>query len=138
MSEFTSNHPIVESSTIVCPAAADAADIRGKAIVLNQEGKAALAAGGSAPIVGIALLSAGASNLPEGNGGVKAGEDVDIQVAAMGYASAGAEIKPGQALTANADGDLVPASAGDYVAATALRAAAKGGKVFCQITKYKA
>lgn len=136
MNEYTTSFPLVESNTIARPAAADIQDVRGKAMVLGEDGRAALAAGGSAPIVGIALLSAGAANLPQGNGGVKVGDDIDIQVGAMGYGLAGAEIKPGQPLTSDGGGALVPATAGSYVVATALGPARQGGMVFCQITKY--
>lgn len=136
MSNSYTSFPIVESHTAVFPSAADVEDVRGKAVILDENGCAAVATGGSTSILGIALLCAGATNRVSGNGKVKKGEDIDIQISAMGYANAGADIAPGQALTADANGDLVPSKAGDYVIATALRAAGVGGKVFCQITKY--
>lgn len=138
MNNSYTSFPVVESSTAVFPAAADVEDVRGKAVALDENGCAVLAAGGTKPIMGVALLSAGACNQTEGNGGVKKGQDVDVQISALGYANAGADIAPGQPLTANSDGDLVPASAGDYVVATAIHPGRAGGKVFVQITKYKA
>ena len=128
---------IQESVTITKPAAADIADVRGRAIALDNNGNAVVASDATKPIIGIGLLTAGASNKLDGtDGAVKAGEDVDIQVTEMGYGKAGAAITAGAQLTTDATGNLIPATATGYVVATALESAASGAFVFVQITKY--
>lgn len=118
---------INESATIVAPAAAEA-DVRGKAVKFDDNGNIALAGAGEAAI-GIGILT--------NDEIVKTGEDVDIQVKEMGVAFAGAEIKAGAELAADADGNLVTATDGQFVVATALEAAAAAGRIIrVQITKY--
>ena len=134
--KFYIAHPVIETSTISGKAASKINDVRGKAVVFDSAGAIALASDPSAPILGIALMTSGVTNAASGNGAVQAGEDIDIQIADTGYASAGAAIKAGDALTTDANGDLVPASSGDYVVATALNFSAKGAAVYVQITKY--
>ena len=125
---------IQESVTITKPAAADIADVRGRAIALDSNGNAVVASDVTKPIIGIGLLTA---NTMDGtDGAVKAGEDVDIQVKEMGYGKAGAAITAGAQLTTDATGNLIPAAATGYVVATALESAASGAFVFVQITKY--
>lgn len=136
--KFFTSHPIEESVTITGKAAVDIPDVRGKAVVYDENGNIVLASAPTKPILGIALITSGATNAPDENGAVKAGEDIDIQVSALGFASAGAAIKPGAPLTTNSTGDLVPAVDGNFVVATALNTASEGGAVYFQITKYVA
>ena len=136
--KFFTSHPIEESVTITGKAAVDIPDVRGKAVVFDGNGNIAVASDPAKPILGIALITSGVTNAPNGNGAVKAGEDIDIQVGAMGYASAGAAVKPGDPLTTNSTGDLVSAVDGNFVIATALNTASTGGTVYFQITKYMA
>lgn len=118
---------INDSATITAPAAA-AVDYRGKAIVINSSGAAALA-GAGAVAIGVGIMSNDEVSV--------AGNDVDIQVKDIGRAVSGAAIAIGQELTSNASGQLVPATAGQFVVATALEAAAAAGTyIKVQITKY--
>lgn len=128
---------IVDSQTVTFKAAAAVDDVRGRAIALDANGKAVLASDPSKPIIGIAVLCAGADNTLDGkDGAINIGDDVDIQVKDMGYGVAGAAITAGTELTTNASGMLVPAAAGNFIVATALNTVVKSGRVFLQITKY--
>lgn len=136
--KFYMAHPVIETTTVTGKAATRIADVRGKAVLYDDTGAIVIASDPTKPILGVALITAGVTNAISGNGAVNAGEDIDIQIAATGYASAGAEIKAGDALTTNANGDLVPAAAGNFVVATALQPAAEGSVAYIQITKYVA
>ena len=120
---------INESATIVGKSGiADPTDVRCKAVKFDENGNIALAGAGEAAI-GIAIIT--------NDEIVKTGEDIDIQVKEMGLAIAGAEIKAGAELAADADGKLQTATSGQFVIATALEAAAAADKfIKVQITKY--
>jgi hypothetical protein len=119
---------INESATIVAPAGTASIDYRGKAVKFNGSGQAVLAGAGEVAI-GIGILTNDEVSV--------VGNDVDIQVKEIGRGVAGAEIAAGQELASNAYGQLVPATAGQFVIATALESAAAAGVyIKVQITKY--
>lgn len=137
MATFTTSG-IQESITITKKAATDIDDVRGRAFTIDSGGNAALATDAMKPIIGIGLLTAGASNsMDDKDGAVKAGDDIDLQVKEMGYGMAGTAIAAGAELTTDANGNLIPATGSCYVIATALESAASGAFVFVQITKYR-
>ncbi len=105
MDIYTSS--INESPVISMEAGAALEDIRGKAIKFDENGKAVLAAAGDFA-VGIAILS-NDKNVPEG-------DNITVQVRAIGLVKTGAEIKAGDALAPDANGALVPASSGAFMA----------------------
>lgn len=123
---YVSNQ-INTSATIVAPAGAEA-DYRGIAVKFNENG-AVVAAGAGEAAIGVGIITN-----PETT---PAGVDVDIQVKEIGLCKAGAAIKAGDALAADAAGKLVPATDGQFVLGTALRAAGAEEFVSLQITKYK-
>jgi hypothetical protein len=128
---------IQNSATITKKAAAAIDDVRGRAFSFDSNGNAVISTDATKPIVGIGILSAGASNTLDGkDGAVGANDDIDIQVKEMGYGMAGAAITAGAELTTDAHGKLIPATGSCYVIATALESAASGAFVFVQITKY--
>jgi hypothetical protein len=137
MATFTTSG-IQESLTITKKAAANIDDVRGRAFTIDSSGNAALATDAKKPIIGIGLLTAGASNCMDGkDGAVTAGDDVDIQVKEMGYGMAGTAITAGAELTVDAHGNLIPATDPSFIVATALESATSGAFVFVQITKYR-
>ena len=104
-------------------------DVRGKAIKFDAAGDVVVASTAGETVMGIAILTNDET--------VKAGQDIDIQVKEIGVALAGAEIKAGAELAVDATGALKTATAGQFVVATALEAAAAAGKfIRVQITKY--
>lgn len=115
---------INESPVISMEAGAALEDIRGKAIKFDGNNKAALAAAGDFA-VGIAILS--------NDENVSAGDDFTVQVRAIGFVKAGAEIKAGDALAPDANGALVPAASGAFMA-VALQEAGAGTFVQALIT----
>ena len=115
MSNFM-NNGILSSSTITAKAGAKLTDPRGKAVKFDDNGAVVLASTAGEFVAGIALLTMDAE--------VEAGKDVDIQVQDFGYAMAGAEIKRGAALAADASGKLVPAASGNFIIGVAHEAAA--------------
>lgn len=122
---------INESPTIIGKAGAAMTaptDVRGKAMKFDDNGDLVLAAAGEVAI-GIAILT----NDEE----TKAGADITVQVKEMGVALAGAAIKAGAELAADADGKVQEASEGQFVIGTALESATAAGKyVRMQVTKY--
>lgn len=116
------------SATYAFPAAVEIADPRNKAIVVTADG-AKVATGGTAPIMGVALIT---NDFP-----VKAGEDVHVQIKEIGYVKCGGEVTVGAALTANAEGLAVVATDGAYVLGTALTSGVAGDIISVQIVKYK-
>jgi hypothetical protein len=137
MATFTTSG-IQESITITKKAAAAVDDVRGRAFTIDANGNAALATDATKPIIGIGLLTAGASNSMDGkDGAANKGDDIDLQVKEMGYGMAGAAIAAGAELTTDTHGNLIPATGSSYIVATALESAASGAMVFVQITKYR-
>ena len=114
------------SATIVEPAGA-AADFRGKAVKYDA-GKVVLAGAGETAI-GVGIIT--------NSEATKENEDVDIQIKEIGLGLAGDAIEKGAELAANAEGKLVPATAGQFVIAVALDTAAAAGKfIKIQLAKY--
>lgn len=67
--------------------------------------------------------------LPAEQGNVEAGNDVTVQIKECGLWKAGAAIAAGAELATDANGACVTATAGDFIAAVALEAAAAAGDV---------
>ncbi len=98
---------INQSPVISMKAGADLADVRGKAVMFDETGGVILASAGK-PALGIAVLSN-----PEN---INKGDDIDIQIKDIGHVKASAAVKPGDALAPDANGALVPATSGSYLA----------------------
>ncbi len=116
---------INESPVISVKAGAELADIRGRAVKFDENGTAAPAASSEAAI-GIAIIT-NDEKIPKDG-------DVDIQIRAIGLVKAGAEIQPGQNLAPDANGALVPAASGAYIAIALQEAAAAGEFIQALIT----
>ena len=108
---------INESPVIVDKAGVELADVRGRAVKFDENGAIALCAAGE-PALGVGIMT--------NDEGIKAGEDVHIQIKDIGLVYAGEAIKKGAELAAGADGVMVPASSG-AVCAIALEAAEAAG-----------
>ena len=108
---------INESPVIVEKAGAAIADVRGKAVKFDSNGTIVLAGAGEAAI-GVGIMT--------NDKNIEVGHDVHIQIKDIGLVCAGAEIKKGAKLAANADGALITAS-GNEAVAIALDAAAAAG-----------
>lgn len=123
---------ISNSATIVRTAGAtisNPVDVRGKAVKFDASGDVVVASTAGEAVAGIAILT--------NNEVVKAGDDIDIQVKDIGVAIAGAEITAGAELAVDANGKLAPATAGQFVIATALESVDAADKfIRVQITKY--
>lgn len=118
----------INTSATIVEAAGAAADYRGKAVKIDENGKAALAGAGEVAI-GVGIIT--------NSDTTKVGEDVDIQVKEIGLGIAGAEIKKGAELASDSEGKLVTAAGGNFVIGTALEdATAAGVYIRIQITKY--
>lgn len=129
---------INQSSTIVEKAGAEVADCRNKLFVYDENGDVVLAADGTKPIVGIALIEAGLNDISGKESGLlKKGEDVDIQIKDIGYVLAGAKIAKGAEVTSGENGLAASAAAGDYVVGVALTAVEKDEYCRVQIAKYQ-
>ena len=98
---------INQSPVISMKAGADLADVRGKAVMFDETGGIILASAGK-PALGIAVLIN-----PEN---INKGDDIDIQIKDIGHVKASAAVKPGDALAPDANGALVPATSGSYLA----------------------
>lgn len=129
---------INQSVTIVEKAGAEIADCRNRAMVYDEDGNVILAADGTKPFVGVALIEAGRNDISGVDSGkVEADEDVDIQIKDIGYVLAGEEIAKGAEVTSGADGLAATAASGDYVLGIALDSAEKDDYCRIQITKYQ-
>lgn len=129
---------INQSVTIVEQAGAAIADVRNRIMAYDEDGNVVLASGGSAVLVGVALIEAGINDVSGAESGkVNAGDDVDIQIKDIGYVLAGAAITKGAEITSGTDGLAAPAAAGDYVIGLALGSAAKDEYCRVQIAKYQ-
>lgn len=113
-------YSVNENPIIAREAGADLGLVRGRAIAFDQAGKVTLAETG-----GIAIGVGVVSNLEP----VLEGDDVFIQVAAIGLVKVGAAVQAGAFLAPATGGMLVPASAGDAYIAVALQAAAANSLV---------
>ena len=108
---------INESPVIVEKAGAQIADVRGKAVKFDDNGKIILAGAGEAAI-GVGIMT--------NDENIAAGADVHVQIKDIGLVCAGAAIKKGAKLSADANGALITAADGEAVA-IALDAAAAAG-----------
>jgi hypothetical protein len=99
------------------PAGADLSAAQFRAVVLNSSGKVVLA---GAATVALGILQ----NDP------KADEAADVFLGrGITFAQVGASVTPGQALTTNASGQLVPAGAGQPIIAYALESGSSGNVI---------
>ncbi len=124
MAYFTT--PVNESPLISKKAGAELTDVRGRAVKFDDNGNIVLAGAGDAAL-GIALTSS--------DDVIPVGGNVDIQVRAIGLVKAGAAIAPGDELTPDANGTLVPATSGAYIAVALQEATAAGEFVQALITR---
>lgn len=108
---------INESPVIVEKAGAAIADVRGKAVKFDDNGAIVLA-GANEAAIGVGIMT--------NDENIEKGHDVHIQIKDIGLVCAGAEIKKGAKLAANADGALITAT-GENAVAIALDAAAAAG-----------
>lgn len=111
---------INDSPTIVMEAAEELKDARCLAVKFNEEGKGTLCGAGENAI---GLL------LAETDEVIPAGDDMHVQIKDMGRWIAAATVKPGDELTADADGKAVKAAAGDFITAIAITEAKEAGDI---------
>ena len=109
---------INESPVIVDKAGATIADVRGRAVKFDTNGAIVLAGAGEAAI-GVGIMT--------NDENIEAGKDVHVQIKDIGLVRAGAEIKKGATLQADATGALITATEGKAAVAIALDAAAAAG-----------
>ncbi len=129
---------INQSVTIVEKAGTAVPDCRNKLLKYDSAGNVVLAADGTAPIVGVAIIEAGYNDVSGAESGkVEVGDDIDIQIKDIGYVIASADISKGAEVTAATGGLAATAATGDYVIGTALSAAHEGDYFRVQITKYQ-
>ena len=108
---------INESPVIVEKAGALIADVRGKAVKFDTNGNIVLAGNGEAAI-GVGIMT--------NDENITVGADVHVQIKDIGLVRAGAAVKKGDTLQADATGSLITASSGKAVA-IALDAATAAG-----------
>ena len=108
---------INQTPVIVDKAGTAIADVRGRAVKFDENGKFVLAGAGE-PAIGVGIMTNDVNIQPE--------QDVDVQIKDIGLVYAGAAIKKGNELAAGADGVMVPATSG-AVCAIALEAAEAAG-----------
>lgn len=119
----------INNSATISEKAGAKADYRGKAVKYDASGNVVLCSTAGEAALGIGILT----NDEE----TAIGADVDIQVKEMGVAIAGGAVAKGDALAVNASAQLVKATAGNFVLATAMQAATAAGEIIkIQITKY--
>lgn len=113
--------------TIVEEAGAAIADARNLILTYDENGKAVIAADGTAPLLGVALVEAGANDVTgQESGAVTAGDDIDILVHGICYVIASEAIAKGALVTADG-GKAATASSGDHTIGIALSAATAAG-----------
>lgn len=106
---------INESPVITEKAGAAITDPRGKGLKYSS-GNVVLCSTAGETVLGIGIMTNDET--------IASGADVDIQIKDIGLVKAGAAIAKGAELAVNASGLFVTATAGQYVAAIALEAAA--------------
>ncbi|MBC3798036.1 capsid cement protein [Acetobacterium tundrae] len=118
----------INDSATISEAAASALTSPGTlAAEYDSNGNVKIAAGTIAP-VGIFVITNGDT--------VESGERVDIQVKDIGLWTAGAAVAKGAELTADTAGKAITATAGKFILAIALEAAAAAGEIIkIQIVK---
>ncbi len=128
---------INQSATIAEQAGADIEDVRNLILCYDSDGNVIVAADGTKPLVGVAIIEAGYNDISGAESGkVTKGDQVDVQIKDIGYILAGGAIKKGEEVTATT-GKATKAADGDYVVGMALSNAADGGYVRVQISKYQ-
>ena len=115
---------INNSPTVSIKAGADIDDVRFKAVKYDANGNAVLTSTAGEAFIGIALPTTG-----DAVGKVKKGDDLDIQIKDMGMAVAGGAFAVGSPLAANNAGQLVKATAGNFIIGYALEAATQAGDI---------
>lgn len=119
------------SPTISEKAGANMADPRGLFLKYDGNGNVVPASVEGEKVVGVAIIT--------NNEGVKAGQDVDIQIKEIGLAKAGAAITKGDEVMAMTDGKATVATSGKFMVGIALENAEAGQFFFIQMNKcYKA
>ena len=108
---------INETPVIVDKAGAVIADVRGRAVKFDENGKFVLAGAGES-VIGVGIMTNDVNIQPE--------QDVNVQIKDIGLVYAGAAIKKGNELAPGADGAMVPASSG-AICAIALEPAETAG-----------
>lgn len=122
---------INSSPVVVFPAGTEIKGARAAALALKDGVLVKAEAGGN--VFGISIV--------ETDEDVKAGGGITVQVKDIGVWVAGGEIQAGDELASDAEGNAIPAKAGDFIAGIALSSADKAGTwVTVQVTKsgYKA
>lgn len=117
-------YSVNENPVIAREAGEDLGLVRGRAIAFDTNGKVTLADPSSVAI-GVGIVS----NLEP----VLEGDDVFIQVAAIGLVKVSAAVQAGAFLAPAADGTLIPAASGGAYIAVALQAAAANSLVQAMI-----
>lgn len=120
---------INDSPTIKMAAKAAIANAQAIAVEVDvTTGQVQLPAAAGNAVIGVIPLSE--------NESIAAGEEVTIQIKDIGQWVAGAAVKVGQPLMADAAGKAVPATAGKFIVGYALSAAAAAGtRIRFQMTK---
>lgn len=119
---------INNSPTIVAVAAAAMPGGRGKAVKFDNNGKIVLCSTAGEVAAGIIIL--------QGDTDIAAGEEVSVQIKDIGMAVAGAAVKVGDPLAADASGKFVKATDGQFIVGYAVSAASAADRMFqMQITK---
>lgn len=128
---------INQSVTIAEQAGAAIDDVRNLILNYDGDGNVVVAANGTKPLIGVAIIEAGINDISGAESGkVAKGDQVDVQIKDIGYILAGGTIKKGEEVTATA-GKATKATDGDYVIGVALSNASDGEYVRVQIAKYQ-
>ncbi len=113
-------NPVNESPVISRGAGEPLEDVRGKAVKFDADGNIVIAKTGDEAI-GIGLIS-NDLNIPIGN-------DVDVQVNAIGLVKTGAAVAAGDCLAPSPDGSLTAAGSGTPYIAVAIQASSAAGAI---------
>lgn len=128
---------INQSVTIAEQAGAAIDDVRNLILNYDGDGNVVVAADGTKPLVGIAIIEAGYNDISGAESGkVAKGDQVDVQIKDIGYILAGGTIAKGDEVTATT-GKATKAVDGNYVIGVALSGASDGEYVRVQIAKYQ-
>lgn len=106
-----------DSSIIALPAGEAITDVRCRAVIFDEDGNVVLAGAGDAPF-GVGIITNDVN--------IAVGDFVDVQYKNIGLGYTGAAITKGAALSVDANGCFIPATAGES-AAVALEAASGAG-----------
>lgn len=112
--------PVNDSATVFLTAGAVLSDVRGRAVQFDTNGKIIFAETDGIPL-GIATIS--------NSSDIAIGEDIEVQVSAIGIVRAGATIVAGNALAFDETGALIPAAADTSYIAIALQGGTIGALI---------